>query len=452
MFRLDSDTPVTGEIINKLIEKHCIKREIRLKKYYDGEHDILERKFDDETKPNNKIVTNFCQYITNVSVGYFMGKPISYSCHDKTYMEQLQEIFDLNDEQHTNASLANNCSIYGYGAEIIYTTMNAANELEIRFDYLDLEEQKVIFVYDRSIEKNLIMAIRYYDHEDVISGKGATEIFVYTADSIYQYIKMGNEIQLFEEKAHFFGEVPLNPYFNKNIKSDFEEVMTLNDAYNLLQSDDINESNYSNDAYLVIMGMLTDDKDVSGMKEKRVIELFGENAKAEWLIKDINDTWKENLKTRLKKDIHDTAAVPDLSDSSFGGTQTGEAMKYKLKPLEDNRVVKERLFKQAIQRRIRLITNILNKQGNHYDWRDVIPRFSPNLPKSDLTIDEIIKLNAAGFMSKETGRTLIPAIEDPFDEAEKVEQEKEEYIDLDNLPPDEDEENQDEINDEEEIE
>ncbi|HFU9552719.1 TPA: phage portal protein, partial [Streptococcus agalactiae] len=103
MFRLDSDVIVSGELINKLIEKHTVKREVRLQKYYDGEHDVLNRKFADDTKPNNKIVTNFCQYITNVSVGYFMGKPISYSCHDKVYMEQLQEIFDLNDEQQVNA-------------------------------------------------------------------------------------------------------------------------------------------------------------------------------------------------------------------------------------------------------------------------------------------------------------------------------------------------------------
>ncbi|KAB7635274.1 phage portal protein [Bacillus sp. B3-WWTP-C-10-D-3] len=453
MFRLDNDFVVSGELINKLIEKHCTNREVKLKKYHDGEHDILNRKFKDETKPNNKIVTNYCQYVTNLCVGYFMGKPISYSCHDKAYMEQMQEIFDLNDEQQVNAMLAQSGSIFSYGVELLYTKTNAANELEIRFDDLDLTEQKVILVYDRSIEKNLIMAIRYYNHEDIISGKDGTEIFVYTTDAIYQYVKAGEQIELLEETPHFFDEVPINPYFNKNNKSDFEEIITLNDAYNLLQSDDINESDYSNDAYLLIRGMLTDEKSLETMKEHRVIELDEEGI-AEWLMKNINDTWKENLKTRIKNDIHVIAAVPDLTDSSFGGTQTGESMKYKLKPFEDNRIMKERLFKQAIQRRIRLITNILNKQGHQYDWRDIIPRFTPNLPKSDLTVDEINKLVAGGIMSKETGRTLIAAIEDPADEVEKIEQEKEESIDLDNLPPDEDEdeENQDEIDDEEEIE
>lgn len=449
MFRIDSDTEVNKELIKKLLEKHCTKREDRLRKYYDGEHDILKRTFDDETKPNNKIVTNFCQAITNSSAGYFIGKPVSYSCHDKGYMEKLQEIFDLNDEQQVNATLADSASICSYGIEILYTKTNEFNELEIRFDDLDLSEQKVILVYDRSVEKKLIIAMRYFEYDDMLNGNDTTEIFVYTADTIYQYIKTGDELELIEVEPHYFGEVPINPYFNKNNKGDFEDVTTLNDAYNLLQSDDINESNYSNDAYLLIRGMIADDEDISKMKEKRVIEL-DDDGLAQWLIKDINDTWKENLKTRIKTDIHSIAAVPDLSDASFGGTQTGEAMKYKLKAFEDNRVKKERLFKQALQRRIRLITNILNKQGNQYDWRDVVPRFTANLPKSDLTVDEIIKLVGIGLISKETGRTLIAAIEDPGDEAEKIEQEKEEMIDLDNLPPEEDEENQDEIDDEKE--
>ncbi len=60
MLRLDEDIEVTPELIQKLIEKHDTKRESTLRKYYDGEHGILKRKFEDETKPNNKIVTNFC--------------------------------------------------------------------------------------------------------------------------------------------------------------------------------------------------------------------------------------------------------------------------------------------------------------------------------------------------------------------------------------------------------
>ncbi|PFI93404.1 phage portal protein [Priestia megaterium] len=433
MIRMDSDFEVTPQLVQKLLSANSKEREQRLSRYYKGEHAIVNRKFDDETKPNNKIVTNECKRITNVSVGYFIGKPVSYSANkeNKEYLEHLQTIFDLNNEQKVNADLAKSASIYGYGVEVIYTSQSITGELEIRFAYLDLEEQDILLVYDRSVEKNLIMAIRHYTYKDVVKDTTIKEAYVYTSDAIYHFRENDGEMTLIDADPHYFREVPINVYYNRDNISDFEDIVTLNDAYNILQSDDINESEYTNDAFLLIKGMIADDEDVQKMKEKRVIHIEdAEGAGVEWLVKNLNDTWKENLKTRIKNDIHSISATPDFSDSSFAGNQTGEAMKYKIKGLEDNRASKEREFKPALQRRIRLITNILNYLGNSFDWREIVPTFTANLPKADLTIADINTLVGTGILSKDTARAIIPSIEDPADEAEKIQQETEDYIDL----------------------
>lgn len=433
MIRMDSEFEVTPQLVRKLLSANSKEREQRLSRYYKGEHAIVNRKFDDETKPNNKIVTNECKRITNVSVGYFIGKPVSYSANqeNKEYLEHLQAIFDLNNEQKVNADLAKSASIYGYGVEVIYTSQSITGELEIRFAYLDLEEQDILLVYDRSVEKNLIMAIRHYTYKDVVKDSTIKEAYVYTSDAIYHFRENDGEMTLIDADPHYFREVPINVYYNRDNISDFEDIVTLNDAYNILQSDDINESEYTNDAFLLIKGMIADDEDVQKMKEKRVIHIEdAEGAGVEWLVKNLNDTWKENLKTRIKNDIHSISATPDFSDSSFAGNQTGEAMKYKIKGLEDNRASKEREFKPALQRRIRLITNILNYLGNSFDWREIVPTFTANLPKADLTITDINTLVGTGILSKDTARAIIPSIEDPADEAEKIQQETEDYIDL----------------------
>jgi len=433
MIRMDSDFEVTPQLVQKLLSANSTERERRLSRYYKGEHAIIDRKFDDESKPNNKIVTNECKRITNVSVGYFIGKPVSYSANkeNKEYLEHLQAIFDLNNEQKVNADLAKSASIYGYGAEVIYTSQSITGELEIRFAYLDLEEQDILLVYDRSVEKNLIMAIRHYTYKDVVKDTTIKEAYVYTSEAIYHFRENDGEMAMVDADPHYFREVPINVYYNRDNISDFEDIVTLNDAYNILQSDDINESEYTNDAFLLIKGMIADDEDVQKMKEKRVIHIEdAEGAGVEWLVKNLNDTWKENLKTRIKNDIHSISATPDFSDSSFAGNQTGEAMKYKIKGLEDNRASKEREFKPALQRRIRLITNILNYLGNSFDWREIVPTFTANLPKADLTIADVNTLVGVGILSKDTARTIIPAIEDPADEAEKIQQETEDYIDL----------------------
>ena len=60
----------------------------RLGAYYAGRHAILEES-KDPGKPDNRLVCNFCQSITDSTVGYFMGIPVSYDATDE---ETLAEI------------------------------------------------------------------------------------------------------------------------------------------------------------------------------------------------------------------------------------------------------------------------------------------------------------------------------------------------------------------------
>ena len=425
---------ITERLIVKMIERDQSEfkpRDDKLRRYFDGEHDIMRREFEDKTKPNNKIVTNFCKYITNTSVGYFIGEPIRYSSLNQEYMERLQEIFDENNEQEVNAKLAKYASIYARAAEILYAE-EENGRIKIRFDALDPETQRVIFVYDTKVRPDLLMAVRYFECEDILTDKKTTHAFVYTRTHIYHFSGDQERLELQEEpREHFFGEVPLNLYFNKGEdgKGDFEDIITLNDAYNLLQSDDINESNYSNDAYLVISGLIAEDEDIIKMKERRVIELTGDGkSSAEWLIKEINDTWKENLKKRIKQDIHLVSGTPDMSDERFAGNISGVAIEYKLTPFENNRAAKERSFKRGLQRRIRLITNLLNRQGNNYDPNEIEISFSKNLPTDEEKIvNQVTRLLGTRLVSRDTLRSLIPWIEDAQLERQKIEAEEEVY-------------------------
>ena len=119
------------------------------------------------------------------------------------------------------------------------------------------------------------------------------------------------------------------------------------------------------DAILLLTGMGgTDSEDVKKLRRDKVI-MLDEGGGAQWLIKNINDKYVENIKTRLQKDIHKFAQIPDMSDDNFAGNASGVAIKYKLIGLEQVRSRKEREFKKGLQRRIELIGNILKvvKQG-----------------------------------------------------------------------------------------
>src|SRR5690606_24098608 len=100
-----------------------------------------------------------------------------------------------------------------------------------------------------------------------------------------------------------------------------------------------------------------------------------------------------------------------------------------------NRAAKERAFKRGLQRRIKLIANILNKQGHKFDYSDIEIKFNKNLPTDDQAIvNQATQLLGTGLVSKDTLRAFIPWIEDPAHEREKIEQEKERGLyDLDDV-------------------
>jgi len=81
-----------------------------------------------------------------------------------------------------------------------------------------------------------------------------------------------------------------------------------------------------------------------------------------------------------------------------------------------------------LQRRIQLITNVLNKQGNNFDPSYIEITFSKNLPTDDeKIIKQITQLLGTDLVSKDTLRSQIPWIDDASYEAEKVRLEKEGY-------------------------
>lgn len=85
--------------------------------------------------------------------------------------------------------------------------------------------------------------------------------------------------------------------------------------------------------------------------------------------------------------------------------------------------IKERKFKKGLQRRIELITNILNIMGHNYDYRDIVPKFRRNRPQNDMETAQIVTM-LANDLSRETRLQLMPGVENVQDELRKLEEEK----------------------------
>ena len=380
----------------------------------------------DMSKPNNKIANAYASYITDTLVGYFIGEPITYNSNEENLLTDLSMIFEYNDEADENAELAKNASIYGIAYELLYVD---EEDKMIRFKALDPKE--CIPIYDKSVEQNLIAFIRYYDDYDYVTDKTHTiiEVIDDAAVSRYQASEQSSTLSLLESYQHYFGMVPIAIYKNnENETGDFEQVISLIDAYDKMESDTLNDFEYFTDAYLALYGFTADADDVAKMKENRIL-LMDEGTSAEWLIKTVSDTYVENMKNRLDKDIHKYSKCPNMSDQEFASNASGIAIKFKLLGTENLVSIKERKFKRGLQQRLELMSMINSVLREGFDWRAIDIIFTRNIPSNDIDIANMVN-TLSGIVSEETLLAQVPFVEDVQDEMEKLKKEKEENKEL----------------------
>lgn len=424
---------IDNELILKLIKDHKSEKEriLKLKRYYENLNDILNRLYKDKNKPQNKLSHNYAKYITDSFVGYFMGKPVAYKSEDEKLLEALNKVFMYNDEADTNTTIAQEQSICGYAYEIIYTDEHGC----ARHKCVDTEE--MIVVYENDLECKIQFAIRYYEVEE-----DEIEIELYEKDKKTTYSLAGGSLVKVDEEIYYFDDVPIADYENNSKRmGDFEHVLSLIDAYDKTESDTANDFEYFTDALLVISGVLLDEKDEEGrplnFKDNRVLNFADSEGKAQYLIKNINDTALENYKNRLNADIHKFANIVDMTDEKFAGNLSGVALKYKLSGMENVTGIKESKFKKGLMRRIELLITILKIKDTElrsvteaetetelYKYTKIKPVFTRNIPQNEVEIVNMAK-SLNGIISNETLLSLLPFIEDIQAEIEQIEKEKE---------------------------
>ena len=200
----------------------------------------------------------------------------------------------------------------------------------------------------------------------------------------------------------------------------------MQDGYNQLISDEVDDFDAFADAYLVLKGMTADDEDLAEMKTNRVL-LLDADASAEYLTKSISDTQITNMLQNFNEQIHKISNSPDFSDEKFLA-QSGIAMRYKLTGFENQASNIEANMTKALQRRLELICNILvltNVDGNEKTWRDVNIVFTRNLPQTLVPSSPQELMQYKGLVSDETLLTLIPFVNDVAEEKEKLQKQNE---------------------------
>ena len=424
MFYLSKEAELTTDLLQKIMNKFQINVFPKLQKwdnYYKGLHVILNKSYSDASKECNHIVTNYCKIITDTYSGYICGKPITYTSNED--IEDVQGCINYNDSDAEDIAWCTNALIYGVGYELQWIDKYS----QVR--YSQINPLSAFAIYDNTLDSELLYFVRWYD-ADTFDDSEVYTVEVYSKDSIKTYRMSGlcGYLEFISEDRHYFGDVPVSVFYLNDLETNiFDCIISLNDAYNELQSSEIDDFNAWVDAYLTLVGVDADSEDIASMKENRVL-ILPEGAQATWLTKNASDTQIVNMLDNIKKNIFKVTACPDMADETFLA-QSGTALAYKLVGFENVASSIVARFTKAIQRRIELICNVLNLKASEATWRDININFVRNLP---VNLTEIVQLVNAlkGTVSDATLLGQLPFISDVNAELEAVAKQKEANMEL----------------------
>lgn len=426
MFTISRNEKLTPEILSVMFSRFFSQAEKKMqlwKDYYDGKQMILQKTYNDTTKPCSKSVTNFCKNIVDIYTGY-IAAPNCISYQSDKDITQIQEVLKYNDVSTEDADLLKNALIYGVGSELMYID----SDKNVRFTLAD--SLSSFPVYSDDLEQDLLYFVRWTKKINWELDSQEYIVSVYDNNHITNYLMVGQggSLTFLSRQRHFFNQCPANVLILQDERSIFDCIMSLQDSYNEVLTSQSDEISGLADSYLAITGEFDSEefaKALPDMRKNRAIAIPSD-CKIEWLTKDLSGTQSNAFTDRIREDIYRIACCPDFSSESFNsGVTSGIAIRYKLTGCETRAATIEARMKKALQRRIELICGYVALLLGEEIFRDIRINFERNTPEDINSIAQAANI-LKDVVSNETLLTLLPFIDDPKAEAEKVAKQREE--------------------------
>lgn len=416
---------VTAQVLSKLIERHQPETERlqMLRDYYNGEHSIKNRQKVSGGTSNNKLVCNHAKYIVDMIKSYLVGNPVSYSCSEGYNIEAVKNCYLTQDIAHIDCELEKQMGIYGRSYEMIFSDENSQPKS------VCLSPMNTFVVYGTSVEANPLIGVHYYKRLDINGTCRGVCCIVCDDKAVYTFENDADSfanMKLVKTQKHYFGAVPILEYKNnEESQGDFEQLISLIDAYNILQSDRVNDKEQFVESFLFLTGIDIDSAQARKLREERILMGY-DGAEAKYLSKALSESDITVLRDNIKQDIHRFSMVPDLSDESFGNNLSGVAIKYKLMGFEQHVRNKERYFAKLLKKRFEMYNAFLVTRGSmeYVPIHRVDISFTRNLPVNELEVSQMIQ-NLSGVATAETLLSQLSFVSDPKEEAELARSERE---------------------------
>ncbi|SDJ76392.1 phage portal protein [Salimicrobium halophilum] len=425
---------LTRDLLEKCLQEYRKQqqRKKKYKEYYEGEHDILRDYKMAKSRSNMRIVVNFFRKFINDEIAYSLGHPVNYISRsgDAGVVDKLERNFAHWEKVH-DQNLMKQTNIYGEAYELWYTTEDG------EFRATVLNPLNAFVVESGDAEGQVKLALHEYP-EDMFSDHHLLDVYFENEIHHYRISKHSKIVgDYLGAREINFSRPPVRICeANPERQSMLDDIKRENDAYNNVLSDLVNEVSDFRQAFLKIIGADITTEDAERMKESGILKVNNDKVKIEYLTKEINDTFVQNLLANLEEKMYKMASHIDTNEK-LQSNLSGTALRSRMIALENKCTLMQSMLEQTMKERLKAYFGFVQRrEGESYDYKDVQLKFTMNIPADiNLLADTISKLE--NTVSQETLLSLLPFVENPKVEVERFKKEVEErrsgMIDLDSV-------------------
>jgi len=392
----------------------------KMQNYYDGLTDALENYQMVTNRANNKVSHNMIQKFVIEEASYVCGNKITYSSFsaNKNVIEDIRVSTAHWSEKH-DKNVCKQGLIFSESYELIYTS-----EIDGLIHSMVCTPKDSYLLQDDF--GNVTLFIRFYQKqfntEDVFAD-------VYDIEGVNHYIVDGTDFTIdstIPAKPNIFSKVPVAPCNMGSIyESIYNNIKGAQDGYETVESDIINEISDFRNAYLkltgTVLGHTTEEAQIAAdlMKEKGIWEL-PVGGDAQWVIKNLNDTFVQNTLNTLKENMYELTSHINHNDKLASNTSS-LALRNRLIGLEQKCVNNVQAMQDSIKIRLGFIFEYLQiTQKKEYFVSDIDIKLTVMIPTDDLMMAQILSQYP---ISKKTGLKQFSFITDSEAEIKQLEEE-----------------------------
>lgn len=406
---------IQSNVFRYLIKKHKAYK-LKLQRNYDyyiGKHKIITEQSED--KEQIRVYSNYAKYVVDISTGYYLGEPIKYNEKNANSKQNKQilnagtqatvkngnifqydwdntkevdisrviEVYDNQTISECDSKIAKYLGIFGECYELEYA--NSWENPEPRTTIID--PRNCIMVRDNTVEHNKLFALVYQEQETLGETK-YYDVTVYTAFNSKKYRSTNLEDFEFNyvpdsEELHYFGEVPIVEYQNNDERQgDYEQCIPLIDGLNELLSDRLTDKKKFVNSILAMFGITIDDDDLKVVRDEKYLDGIPTDARIEYIQKVFDEGSMNVLCNDIIREIHKMTLTVDMTDESFAGNSSGQALMLKLMTMNILVKSKMRNFEKGLKKRFEMYNTWLTIKGEMLpiDKKEVDIIFTVALP------------------------------------------------------------------------